>query len=149
MRQPKLLISIFILLMIGLHALPVILRQGERQTLWPFLTWAMYKDSRPAGPVQAEERRLFGVTAKGAREEVDWPITGLSRPALRRDVIQPMLAGDSSAARNLLDRVNARRRDPFVEIRLEVNRFTISDTGLIKERLPVLAYRVSRPETND
>jgi hypothetical protein len=142
-RQPKLLISIFILLMVGLHALPVILRQGEHQTLWPFLAWAMYKDSRPAGPVQAEERLLFGVTAKGAREEVAWPMTGLSRPALGRNVIQPMLAGDSSSARDLINRVNVGRDDPFVEVLLEVDRYTISDTGLVKERLPVIAYRVS------
>ena len=143
MRQPKLLISIFILLMIGLHALPVILRQGERQTTWPFLAWAMYKDSRPAGPVQAEQRRLFGVTATGAREEVAWPMTGLSRPALGRSVIQPMLAGDSSAARDLINRVNVGRDDPFVEVLLEVDRYTVSDTGLVKQQLPVIAYRVS------
>ncbi len=143
MRRSKLFISIFILLMIGLHVLPVILRQGEHQTLWPFLAWAMYKDSRPAGPVQAEERLLFGVTAKGAREEVAWPLTGLSRPALGRNVIQPMLAGDSSAARDLISRVNIGRADPFVEVLLEVDRYTISDTGLVKQQLPVIAYRVS------
>jgi hypothetical protein len=141
LRQRKLLISIFILLMIGLHALPVILRQGVRQTSWPFLVWAMYKDSRPPGPVQAEERALFAVTAEGAREAVNWPLTGLSGPAIGREYIQPLRRGDSSTARDLISRLNVRRSDPFVELRLEVKRYTISDTGLVREVVPVIAYR--------
>jgi hypothetical protein len=146
LRGPKLYISIFILLMIGLHALPVILRQGERQTLWPFLAWAMYKDSRPPGPIQAEERHLFGVTAKGMKEEVTWPVAGLSVHALGRTYIRPMLTADSSAARELLTRLNVGRADPFVEILLEIERYTISDTGLVREHLPVTAYRFGSPQ---
>jgi hypothetical protein len=39
--------------------------------------------------------------------------------------------------------VNIGRADPFVEVLLEVDRYTISDTGLVKQQLPVIAYRVS------
>jgi hypothetical protein len=146
LRGSKLYISIFILLMIGLHALPVILRQGQRQTLWPFLAWAMYKDSRPPGPIQAEQRHVFVVTAEGVREEVTPSLVGLSVPALGRTYVRLMLADDSSAARDLVTRLNVGRGDPYVELFLDVQRYTVSDTGLVREHRPVIAYRFAPTE---
>ena len=54
--QLKTRISLFILLIIGLHAVPVVFYQGERQTRWPFLAWAMYSQSYPAGPITVAKR---------------------------------------------------------------------------------------------
>ena len=48
--QTRTRISLFILLILGLHAIPVLWYQGERQTRWPFLAWAMYARSFPPGP---------------------------------------------------------------------------------------------------
>lgn len=45
MRQSKVWISIGIILLIALHAVPV-LSAGFRKRTWPILDWAMYKDSR-------------------------------------------------------------------------------------------------------
>jgi hypothetical protein len=147
MRQSKLLVSILIVLAIGLHAVPAIARQGGRQVMWPFLVWSMYKESRPPGPVTADKRRLMAVTADGRQEEVADNLTGFSRPALGRSYIQPMMAGDSAAARRLLLRINRGRADPFVELRLEVERYTIADTGLVRQDNPVITYRLDPSDT--
>jgi hypothetical protein len=148
MRQPKLLISVFILLMIGLHFVPVLRRgQGARNIFWPFLTWTMYKDSRPPGPIEARKRRLIGITSKGQAEEVTAKVVGLGPPALARRYLQPMLAGDSSAAQQLISRLNLRREDPFIELRMEGERYTVTDAGIVKEDIPVITYRVHPSES--
>jgi hypothetical protein len=146
MRQSKLWVSILIVLAIGLHAVPAIARQGQRQVMWPFLVWSMYKESRPPGPVTADKRRIMAVTADGRQEEVVDTLSGLARPVLGRSYIQPMMAGDSAAARRLLQRLNRGRTDPFVELRLEIERYTIADTGLVRKDEPVVAYRLDRSD---
>ena len=70
MRQPKAWISLFIVLVIGLHAVPVISFQGNRQTRWPILAWAMYAKSIPPGPIEMMKRRIVGFTAGGRQELV-------------------------------------------------------------------------------
>jgi hypothetical protein len=147
MRQPKTLISILILLAIGLHAVPVLLDRGHRQILWPFLVWSMYKDSRPPGPIQGWKTRVIGVTAKGEREQVTGSVVGLSGSALRRMYIQPMVRGDSSAARQLITRLNRERRDPIVELRLDRETYTVTDTGLVRKDDPAITYRVHPSES--
>ncbi len=142
MDRRKRVISVLIILAVGLHALPVILRQGQNQTLWPFLGWAMYKDSRAPGPVQAEKRRIVAVTRGGATEEVNWALTGMPLPAIGRTFVAPLMRHDSAAARQLMDRLNAGRSDPVVELRLEIERYTIVDTGLAREQQPPLTYRL-------
>jgi hypothetical protein len=142
MRQPKLWVSILIVLALGLHAVPVIMRRGTRQVTWPFLVWAMYKESRGPGPITADKRRIVGVTASGTRRKLEADITGLPSPALGRDFVRPMMDGDSVAARRLFQRINAGRHDPFVELRVEINRYSISDTGLVRIDPPVMAYRL-------
>jgi hypothetical protein len=142
MRQPKLWVSIVIVLAIGLHAVPAIMRPGTRQVTWPILVWGMYKESRGPGPITADKRRIVGVTASGTQRELEVDVTGLPSPGLSRDFVRPMMDGDSVAARRLFQRINTGRRDPFVELRVEVDRYTIADSGLVRLDTPIMAYRL-------
>ena len=142
MPKPKIFISLLILLVIGLHALPVLSYQANRQTRWPFLAWAMYAKSLPPGPIQTMSRRVIGITSRGEREEVTAELVGLSRATFRRTYLRSLYEGDDSAARELASRFNRQRDDPYVELRLEGDKYTLSDTGVVKEALPVRAYRI-------
>ena len=139
-RSSKAWVSIFILLVIMLHAVPVLSPLLKKRT-WPFLDWTMYSKSRPPGPIQAEKRRIIGVTSTGRKEHVTPFLVGLSPFVLRASYEQPMWRGDSSAARQLFTRLNLQRRDPFVELRLESEMYTVTDTGLFKQKKPVATYR--------
>jgi hypothetical protein len=139
--QAKTRISLFLLLVIGLHALPVLSYQGNRQTRWPILAWAMYARSYPPGPVEVMMRRLTATSSNGKEEEVTWKLVGLPWPAFRNAYITPLAKGDSTAASELIHRLNRDREAPVVQLRLEAERFTLADTGVVKEALPVLTYR--------
>jgi hypothetical protein len=143
MREPKLFASILILLVIGLHALPVFQKlQGDRQTFWPFLAWGMYRNSRPAGPIQTEVRRVIGVTSKGERTIITIGLLGLSGYTFERLYIKPMSMDDYSAARQLAARLNHTRQDPFVELHLERDTYRLTDAGVVKQDNPIILYRV-------
>jgi hypothetical protein len=142
MRQPKLWASVLIVLALGLHAVPAIMRPGTKMVTWPFLVWGMYKESRGPGPITADKRRIIAITASGHRVALEEDITGLSSPALGRDFVNPMMNGDSVVARRLFQRINTGRSDPFVELRVEVERYTIADTGLVRKDNPIMAYRL-------
>jgi hypothetical protein len=142
------LVSIAILFAIGMHFVPYLRRgPGQRNIFWPFLSWTMYKDSRPAGLIQAKKRRITGLTRAGQTEEVTASLVGLGPPAMSKLYIRPMLAGDTSAVRKLKDRLNAGRSDPFVAFRVEDETYTITDTGLMRQQSPVLTFGVERPAT--
>jgi hypothetical protein len=140
MRQPKLWVSIFIVVVVVLHAVPV-LSAGLRKRVWPFLDWAMYKDSREPGPIMTKKRRVIGVTMKGEKEPVTPYLLGSSPFAMQNLYVVPMLRNDSSAAQQLFKRLNLRREDPFVEFRLESETYTVTDTGVVKQVNPVITYR--------
>jgi hypothetical protein len=142
MLRSKALPSILILLAIGLHAVPM-LHAGERKRMWPFLVWAMYKNSRPAGPVETNVRHLVGMTSDGQRVEVDDTTVGLGYPAIERMYIRPMLDGDSAAAQRLAARLNRWRADqPLVEIRIESEKYTVTEAGISRRANPAVSYRV-------
>ncbi len=141
MRRYKVLVSIAILLIIVLHAVPVLSRHW-RKRVWPFLDWAMYKDAVPAGPVRADIRQLVGVTRTGGRIDVDDDTVGVSSFVMDRLYIKPMMQGDSSAARQLAGLLNRERRDSIVEIRLETETYIATDSGIVKSQPPAIAYRV-------
>ena len=61
--------------------------------------------------------------------------------ALSRRYFEPMRAGDSSAAQQLFSHLNRQRDDPFVEFRLQVETYTLTDTGIVKEAKPDITYR--------
>lgn len=139
--RPKTRISLLILLVIGLHALPVLSYQGERQTRWPFLAWAMYARSYPPGPVAVATRRLIATFASGKEEKVTAGVVGLPGPAFQETYIAPLWKGDSTPAYELIRLLNRERKDPVVRLRLEGERQTLVDTGVVKEVLPVLTYQ--------
>jgi hypothetical protein len=57
-----------------------------------------------------------------------------------------MWDGDSSAAQRLANRINRGREDPFVEIRLQSEKYMVSDTGVVKQENPAIVYRVDPSE---
>ncbi|HEV8177236.1 MAG TPA: hypothetical protein VGP44_06055 [Gemmatimonadales bacterium] len=142
MRQPKVWISAGILLLIALHAVPV-LTAGIRKRTWPVLDWSMYKDSRGPGPIQVNKKRIIAITASGQQDTVTPDLLGSSPFALRNLYERPMWQGDSSAAQQLFARMNLERKDPVVEFRLESENYTVSDTGIVKQGNPVLRYHAS------
>ncbi len=140
-RRTKTLVSALILVVLALHALPVLSYQGVRQTRWPFLAWGMYAKAHAKGPIQAQERRLTGLTASGQKQEITGYLLGLSRPSVRMLYLIPINRGDTAVAESLLVRVNKGREDPIVELRVEGVRYTLADTGVVTEPLPVVSYR--------
>ena len=75
---------------------------------------------RRAGPIRAYKKHITGITARGQRESVTTDMTGVSITSFNMLYLQPMWTRDSSAARQLFDRLNRQREDPFVELRLRV-----------------------------
>jgi hypothetical protein len=145
MRQPKIWISILIIVAVGVHTVPVLYRPMQKR-LWPILDWGMYKESRPAGPIQANKLRVIGITLKGESQPITPYLVGSSGLALRGLYTKPMWDGDSSAARRLVRRLNRGRADPFVELRLESEKYLVTDTGVVKQENPVISYRVDPSE---
>lgn len=135
----KTVASAVIVLVIALHAVPVLYR-AERGTLWPFMQWAMYKNSRPAGPVQAQLRNLTAVTDAGRRDTVTPRLLGLSITVLEQRYLRPMMNGDSSVVPGLLERLNREREDPYVLLQLESETWTVTDTGLARQVNPVMTW---------
>jgi hypothetical protein len=145
MRQRKTLVSVVILLVIGLHAVPVLYRR-ERGTLWPFMQWAMYKNSRKPGPIDTRQRRILAITATGRSDTVTPRLLGLSVTVLQQRYLVPIATGDLSPAPELIDRLNRHRGDPVVELRLESETYTVTDTGIVRTDDPVITYRSAMPE---
>ena len=144
MPRPKTLVSIVIVLVIGLHAVPVLYR-SERGTLWPFMRWTMYRNSRKAGPIDTHQRRILAITATGRSDTVTPRLLGLSITVLKQRYLVPIATGDLSPAPELIDRLNRHRDDPVVELRLEGETYTVTDTGIVRTDDPVVTYRPGRP----
>jgi hypothetical protein len=139
--QIKTRISLLILLVIGLHAVPVLSYQGEHQTRWPFLAWSMYAQSYAPGPITVATRRLIATFASGKEAEVTGRLVGLPGPAFRQMYIAPLWKGDSTPAYELIRRLNRERNDPVVRLRLEDERQTLADSGIARETLPPLIFQ--------
>lgn len=135
-------ISLFILLIIALHAVPVLSYERGRQTRWPFLSWTMYAKSFPPGPISMATRRLIATSASGREAEVTPELLGIPMPAFRNAYVTPLWQGDSTPAYALIQRLNQGRNDPVVRLRLEGLRLTLVDTGVVQDSLPVLTYQV-------
>jgi hypothetical protein len=148
MRQSKTVISLVILLVIALHVVPII-SKARRKTIWPILDWAMYKNAQPPGPIQADVKHLIGVTSSGERVALTSGTIGVSSFVIQQLYIVPIRSGDSSAARQLAERVNLVRSDPFVEIRLESERYTATDTGVVRNDNPAISYQIDPPPRDE
>jgi hypothetical protein len=138
---PKLAISAFILLVIGLHAAPILLYRSRKETLWPFLMWAMYKDSRPAGPVEARNTQLMGITAQGNEHQITSDLVGLPKFTFREMYIKNLRGEDSTAAQQLMRKLNRGRKDPFIELRLVTETYRLTDGGVMIQHNPIISFR--------
>lgn len=136
----KALTSLVIVLVVGLHAVPV-LHSRERGTLWPFMVWAMYKHSRPDGPVVVNQRHLLAVTATGRRDTVTPHLLGLSVTVLDQRFHRPLMSGDTTVVPVLFERLNRERAEPYVELQLVSETYTVTDTGLARRTNPVVTHR--------
>jgi hypothetical protein len=138
-------VSAFLLVVLGLHALPVLSYQGVRQTRWPFLAWAMYARSYPPGPIEVVIRELVAVSPEGAQHEVGARDVGLSGPAFRNNYLAPLSRGDTTAGRWLVDRLNRLRADSVTQVRIETVRYRLvdGDPGVAVDTLVVVAYPAS------
>ena len=146
-QHSRVLISVLILVVLGLHLVPIVSYQGHRQTTWPFLAWAMYARAYPPGPVRTMNRDLVGTTSAGEEEPVTPRLIGLSRDAFRNGYVNPLYRGDSSTALELITRLNRGRTVPIVALRTDGKVFTLSDTGVVIETLPVIVYRAAASES--
>ncbi|HKT58923.1 MAG TPA: hypothetical protein VJQ46_02665 [Gemmatimonadales bacterium] len=138
--RSKASITVFILLILGLHAVPVLAYQGLRQTRWPFLMWAMYAQSYPPGPIEAMRRELVAISSRGTIRPVSYHDVGLTRPGFSGNYLMPLGRGDTSAGRWLIDRLNQVGPDTIVRIQLETIRWRLVDTGIALDTLPGVAY---------
>jgi hypothetical protein len=138
--RQKTVASIVILVVLGLHLVPLASR-AERDTLWPFMIWAMYKNSRPAGPVEANRRHIIALTASGVPDTVTPELLGLSITILDQRWHRPLMGGDTTVIPSLFERLNRGRTDPYVELRLVSETYTVTDTGLARRTNPVVTYR--------
>jgi hypothetical protein len=132
---------VLIVLVIGLHAAPVLLYRTRKETLWPFLIWAMYKNSRAAGPIEARNTQVIGITAQGSKQAITWDFVGLPKFTFREMYIRHMRGQDSTAARQLMRRLNRSRTDPFVELRVITETYRLSDGSLEIQHNPVISFR--------
>lgn len=137
-------VSAFILVIVGLHALPVLSYQGAQQTRWPFLTWAMYAQSYPPGPIQAFVRQLVAVSADGTTRPITSHDVGLTVPALESRFVRPWSRGDTAAGRWLVDRLNRVGPDSIAQLRLESLRYRLVHSGIAVDTLPAVVYPASR-----
>ncbi len=144
--QSKTRISLFILLILGLHAIPVLSYQGEHQTRWPFLAWAMYARSFPPGPIDMTTRRLVATSASGKEEQVTSRLVGLPYPAFQKNYVSAIWKGDSARAYELIARLNRGAPDPIVQLRFEGESHTLVDTGVVTAALPALIFRAPSAE---
>ena len=132
-------ISTLILIVIGLHALPVLSYQGNRQTRWPFMAWAMYARSYPPGPIQVVKRQLIGTSASGREEAITDGTLGLPFSTFRAVYILPIEKHDTTTGRTLLAKLNPKRTDPLVAVRLETVRARMLATGVVWDTLPAIS----------
>jgi hypothetical protein len=138
-------ISAFILVVLGLHALPVLSYQGAQQTRWPFLVWAMYARSSKPGPIQAFMYQLSAVPTHGATRKISAKDVGLSTPAYNGLYIGPFSRGDTSAGRWLVDRLNRIGPDSVSQIRLQILQYRLVPSGVAVDTLPGVVYPPATP----
>lgn len=140
-------ISAFILVVLALHALPVLSYQGAQQTRWPFLVWAMYARSTPPGPIEAFVNQLFAVAPNGTTRKITHKDVGMSSPALAAIYTRPFSRGDSSAGRWLVDRLNRLGPDSVSQVGVRVIRYRLVDSGIAVDTLPDVVYPSTTPAT--
>ena len=74
------------------------------------------------------------MTASGARDTVTPELLGLSITILDQRFHRPLMGGDTTVVPALFERLNRGRSDPYVELRLVSETYTVTDTGLARRR---------------
>jgi hypothetical protein len=118
----------------------VLFYQGVRQTRWPFLLWAMYAQSTPAGPIQAMTRRLYAVAPGGTALPITYKEVGITSPGFASSYLAPIGRADTSAARWVLNRLHHVGMDSVTQLRLVTVRSTLVDTGIAIDTLPTVVF---------
>lgn len=89
---------------------------------------------------------MFGLTSSGRKELVTPHLVGTNKSALRDTYLNPMWLGDSTTAQQLFRQLNRKRKDPFVEVRVEGERYILTDDSVVTEKFPVLTYKLNPSE---
>jgi|GEM_PF-3861150 len=147
MSTSRKIISVAVIVICVFHVVPVAQRLlGVRQNLWPILAYAMYKDARPPGPIEAIVGEVVGITESGKEVIFTPDVTGLHHFGFERYFVSTMWRGtDQEAAQRLADRYNRGRDDPFVKFRLTSTAHTLENSEISTEELPVAHYTVNPP----
>jgi len=123
-------ISWLVVVVLALQAVPVVREWTlSSETLWPFLSWGMYRHATHA-PVQATRVRLMARLGQGALRPITSRDAGQERFAFLRWFVKPIAAGDSAAARELGRDLERRWGEPVAGIEVERVEFRITDDGL-------------------
>jgi hypothetical protein len=93
-------------------------------------------------PIRTIRHRIHGITTQGEELEITKVHSGLGFWALNELYVEPMWAGDASAAQRLAERINRSLEKPVIAFRLQKEILTLSKTGILKEDEPVMTYRV-------
>ncbi len=156
-------ISLFILIVIGLHALPLVQElTGRRQTLWPIMAWGMYRKAHPSHEkIMVKKLHITAKTANGDVLDVASihhpPFFNLLKKNYHKDgnrillghygykrlFVKPMLKGDKQAARKLAALLNQDRQDPVTHIQIQSDLYEMGASGIKKVDSPVMTYDVS------
>jgi hypothetical protein len=102
----------------------------------------MYKNSRGSdGPIQTSVKLLIATTATGKELKIRPMDAGLNFHAFERLYMRGLRQKDASAAEKLIQRLNYKRQDEVVEIRLESVVYTITQSGLVQKPEAPFVYR--------
>jgi hypothetical protein len=105
----------------------------------------MYAQSTPPGPIQALVSQLVAVSPHGRARKITYKDVGLSAPALASLYIRPFGRGDTSAGMWLFDRLNHLGPDSVAQIRLELLRYRLVESGIAVDTLPSVVYPPATP----
>ena len=125
MNSKRLIISTFIVLIIGMQASTFI--TGTK--VWPFMAYCMYaKVFYP--PLVTRKYELTGITADGDQVAIDYHTVGLDYFVYKRELIVPLIEGDGQAAAQIAQRVSGPQ--PIVEITVQITKYELTEQGLSK-----------------
>ncbi len=163
MNRVHWVISLFIVLIIGFHAVPLIQElTGRRQTSWPLMVWGMYRKAYPSNMkinvkktfISAKTRHgsildvapihhppFFNLVSNTYRQDEDRILLG--HYGYQRLFVKPMLKGDESAARKLAALLNQDRQDRITHIQIQRELYEMGGEGIEKVDSSIMTYDVS------
>jgi hypothetical protein len=162
MKSVHWIISLFIVMVIGLHVLPLLQElSGKRQTLWPIMVWGMYRYAHPSDKkINARKIYISARTESGDILEIApirHPIVfnflrrnykkhshrvPLAHYGYKRLFVEPMWQGNKHAAIKLANLLNQDRQDRITHIHIQTHFYNMGDAGIEKVGVPVITYKV-------